>query len=264
MKWAGGKGQLLKAFEAYYPETFKRYFEPFIGGGAVYFELGSKVPKLRATISDYNDELINAYQTVQGCVEELILELRKHQNDSEHFYKVRALDTTKLSPIARAARLIYLNKTCFNGLYRVNRSGQFNVPFGKYKNPRIVDETNLRMASELLQNTEIYCCGFDDTLKRAKKGDFVYLDPPYQPISTTSNFTSYTAKSFSAHDQERLADFVQRLHKRGCYVMVSNSDNELITSLYRDFNIHRVLATRAINCKGNLRGRISELVITNY
>jgi len=264
LKWAGGKGQLLKQFEPYYPDRFARYFEPFIGGGAVFFSMAAKQQDLRATISDCNFELINCYQVIQNHVDELCFALREHLNDADHYYRVRAMDVSALNPISRAARLIYLNKTCFNGLYRVNRSGKFNVPFGKYKNPRIVDDTNLRNVSRLLQRTDIRHSNFDESLEQARKGDFVYLDPPYQPLSTTSNFTSYTATSFSSADQERLADTFRKLSNRGCLVMLSNSDTELIEDLYRGFNLHRVMATRAINCKGNSRGRISELLITNY
>jgi DNA adenine methylase len=265
LKWAGGKSQLLKTFSSYYPSVFGRYFEPFVGGGAVFFALAAKQGNgFRATISDCNQELINCYATVRDHLEELLEALRKHRNDKHHFYAVRGSDVARLSAIDRAARLIYLNKTCFNGLYRVNRSGQFNVPFGKYKNPRIVDETNLRLASRVLQNADVLCSPFENTLSKTKAGDFVYLDPPYQPVSATSNFTSYTSASFGLQDQERLADFVHKLDKRGCHVMVSNSDNELIQQLYARFKVHKVTATRAINCKGNLRGRINELLITNY
>ena len=264
LKWAGGKGQLLKIFEEHYPQRFGHYFEPFIGGGAVFFSLGARHPKLRASISDFNGELVNCYQVVRNHVDELITELSSHQNDPDYYYAMRARDTNSLSEIERASRLIYLNKTCFNGLYRVNRSGQFNVPFGKYKNPRIVNETNLRNASKLLQRTHIGCGGFEAVLSRTKSGDFVYLDPPYQPISTTSNFTSYTARAFSIEDQERLRDFCRELDRKGCMFMLSNSDNELIENLYSEFSTHRILASRAINCKGNRRGRITELLIRNY
>lgn len=265
LKWAGGKSQLLKTFSSYYPPVFDRYCEPFIGGGAVFFDLAAgRGADFCATISDCNNELINCYIAVRDHLEELLEALKQHRNDKHHFYAVRAYDVSRLNSIDRAARLIYLNKTCFNGLYRVNRSGQFNVPFGKYKNPRIVDEVNLRSASRVLQHADILCSPFENTLSRSKAGDFVYLDPPYQPVSATANFTSYTAKSFGLQDQERLADFVGELDKRGCYVMVSNSDNEQIQQLYQRFNVHKVTATRAINCKGNLRGRINELLITNY
>lgn len=264
LKWAGGKGQLLRIFEPFYPQRFGRYFEPFIGGGAVFFSLGARHPGFTASISDYNSELVNCYQVVKKDVEKLIAALRSHQNDSEYYYHMRALDLNSLNSIERASRLIYLNKTCFNGLYRVNRSGQFNVPFGKYKNPRIVDEINLRNASRLLQKTKIHCASFEEIVPATAAGDFVYLDPPYQPLSTTANFTSYTARSFSTEDQTRLRDFCRELDKRGCLFMLSNSDNELIEELYQGFKIERVMATRAINCKGNRRGRISELLIRNY
>lgn len=265
LKWAGGKSQLLKTFAPHFPQKFERYFEPFVGGGAVFFALAEREGNnFHATISDCNEELINCYSTVRDRVEDLVEALKKHRNDKHHFYRVRACDVSRMTAAERAARLIYLNKTCFNGLYRVNRSGQFNVPFGKYKNPRIIDETNLLNVSAVLQRTKILCCSFETILSQTSAGDFVYLDPPYQPISPTANFTSYTSASFGMPDQERLARFVNELDKRGCYVMVSNSDNESIEKLYPQFKIARVTATRAINCKGNRRGRVNELLITNY
>ncbi|MGH9549393.1 MAG: DNA adenine methylase [Terriglobales bacterium] len=264
LKWAGGKGQLLKHFDKHYPPQFERYFEPFIGGGAVFFSFAAEHADLSATISDCNAELINCYKVVRDCVDDLIEALKEHKNESAHYYIVRSQDVSRLTKVQRAARLIYLNRTCFNGLYRVNRSGQFNVPFGKYKNPRIVNEENLHMASQVLQRTTILNCPFSEIRNKVAVGDFVYLDPPYQPISTTSNFTGYTAGSFTLKDQEKLAQFVRELDRRGAYFMLSNSDNEQIEELYQRFQIHRVDAARAINCKGNRRGRISELLIRNY
>ncbi|HEY9775750.1 MAG TPA: DNA adenine methylase [Planktothrix sp.] len=264
LKWAGGKGQLLRQFEAYYPAKMGRYLEPFIGGGAVFFDMAAKNDELSATISDANPDLINCYSVVRDHVEELIEALKKHRNDKHYYYSVRSQDARTLCNIERAARLIYLNKTCFNGLYRVNRSGQFNVPFGKYKNPKIADEANLRLVSQVLQRATIQCGPFERILEQTRAGDFVYLDPPYQPISATSSFTSYTARAFGAKDQERLSEFVKQLDKRGCYVMVSNSDNQFIEEIYSGFHIHRVSANRAINCKASGRGRITELLITNY
>lgn len=264
LKWAGGKSRLLQTFDRFFPSTFNsskhRYFESFIGGGAVFFHLSP--PK--AVISDLNPELINCYRMIKDNVEELIGALRKHKNDKDHFYRVRALDTSKLSPVERAARLIFLNKTCFNGLYRVNSRGQFNVPFGRYSNPKICDELNLREVSAALTEVDIHCGPFEEILKRARKGDFVYLDPPYQPVSATSNFTGYTATCFGNSDQERLADVAHTLSKRGCSIMLSNSNSEYVKDLYSDFRIETVHTSRAINCKPDRRGRIAELLIMNY
>jgi DNA adenine methylase len=264
LKWAGGKSRLLQTFDRYFPASFNstknRYFESFIGGGAVFFHLSPH----KAVISDLNPELINCYTVIKDNVEELIVALRKHKNDKDHFYRVRALDTDKLTPVERAARLIFLNKTCFNGLYRVNSRGQFNVPFGRYTNPKICDELNLREVSFALAGVDINCGPFEAILKRARKGDFIYLDPPYQPVSATSNFTGYTATCFGNSDQERLADVARILSKRGCLIMLSNSNADFVRDLYRDFRIETVHTSRAINCKADRRGRIAELLIMNY
>jgi DNA adenine methylase len=264
LKWAGGKTQLLSTFDQFLPDKFNRYFEPFVGGGAVFFHMAGREDGLPAHISDLNDELINCYSVVRDNVEQLIKALKKHRNESDYYYQVRAMDTTRMGAVQRAARLIYLNKTCFNGLYRVNRRGEFNVPFGSYKNPRTCDEDNLHAVSAALRNTQLHHQHFVDALKGAKKGDFVYLDPPYQPLSATSNFTSYTSKCFGEADQKKLASVVAALHKRGCYVMLSNSDNEFVRELYKDFRQETVYANRAINCRADRRGRISELLILNY
>lgn len=264
LKWAGGKTRLLQTFDSFFPALEQwsehTYFEPFVGGAAVLFHL---LPE-RAVISDCNPELINCYRVVRDDVDKLIAHLRRHENDREHFYRVRAQDTNALSEVERAARLIFLNKTCFNGLYRVNSKGQFNVPFGRYTNPRICDEVNLHAASEALRKVEILQGAFEEVLKRAKKGDFVYLDPPYQPISATSNFTGYTATCFGIEDQRRLASVVRSLSKRGCLVMLSNSNSEVVRELYSGCTIETVYTSRAINCKPDRRGRISELLIMNY
>ena len=260
LKWAGGKSQLLSTFDNLFPRSFNRYFEPFLGGGAVFFHL---LPE-RATLSDLNHELINCYQVVRDDVDRLIELLRRHKNDKAYYYKVRAWDSRKLEPLERAARLIFLNKTCFNGLYRVNSQGQFNVPFGRYKNPKLCDEPNLHAVSQALSSVELRCAPFEEVLRQAKKGDFVYLDPPYQPISPTSNFTGYTKDAFAFEDQKRLCKAAQVLNRRGCRFMLSNSDNEFIRELYQEFQIVTVQANRAINCRADRRGRISELLIMNY
>lgn len=260
LKWAGGKSQLLPAFAQYFPKSFNRYFEPFVGSGAVFFRLQPEV----SFLSDLNSELINCYEVVRDDVDKLINALRRHVYEEEHYYHVRAMDTKKLTQHARAARLIYLNKTCFNGLYRVNSRGQFNVPFGRYSNPLICDTENLRRVNRALRKVTLSTGNFEQTLKQARKGDFVYLDPPYQPISATSNFTGYTKDSFSYEHQEKLAKTVKALSKRGCLIMLSNSDCNEIRSLYKDFRIEVVTATRAINCKSDRRKAINELVILNY
>lgn len=264
LKWAGGKGQLLTTFDGFFPAAFRGYFEPFTGGGAVFFHLRNRQSPFKASLSDLNEELINCYTTIRDDVESLIKELYKHHNDEDYFYKLRAADASQLDPVQRAARLIYLNKTCFNGLYRVNSKGQFNVPFGFYKNPRTCNEANLRACNIALTDVELNCRPFDAVLKSAKKGDFVYFDPPYHPLSSTSNFASYTKNSFSAENQEQLAEVFRKLDKRGCLLMLSNSDCPFIRELYKDFRIETVMAIRAINCKAEGRGRISEVLVLNY
>lgn len=263
LKWAGGKSQLLASFDQFFPKNFQRYFEPFLGGGAVFFHLYGTRPAFQANLSDCNEELINAYKSVKDRVGLLCRSLAKHKNESEYFYAVRSQDVSRLTPVERASRLIYLNKTCFNGLYRVNRKGHFNVPFGSYKNPRMCDPSNLQAVSEALQRAQLRCTNFEAAVEQARKGDLVYFDPPYQPISTTSNFTGYTKSSFTADDQARLAALARKLEARGCTVMLSNSDNELIRELYKDFRIHTLYANRAINCRADRRGKITELLITS-
>lgn len=264
LKWAGGKTQLLKHYTRLFPAEFNRYFEPFLGGGAVFFHMVAKNPDLRAFLSDSNGELINCYNMVKNELPSVIRYLKKHRNDKHHFYKVRALDAEELLPAERAARLIYLNKTCFNGLFRVNRKGQFNVPFGSYEKPKICDEVNLRAAERALCNAKLTSANFENVLLQAKKGDFVYLDPPYQPLSTTSSFTSYTRNSFGVEDQARLAEVFRKLTDKGCYAMLSNSDTPLIRELYDEFHIETVYANRAINSRGDKRGRVAEVAVLNY
>lgn len=264
LKWAGGKTQLLKHYTRLFPAEFNRYFEPFLGGGAVFFHMVAKNPNLRAVLSDSNVELINCYNMVKNDLASVVRHLKKHRNDKHHFYKVRAMDVADLTPAERAARLIYLNKTCFNGLFRVNRKGQFNVPFGRYDNPKICDEVNLRGAERALCNAKIVPANFDEVVAQAKKGDFVYLDPPYQPLSTTSSFTGYTRNSFGVEDQARLAEVFRKLTDKGCYAMLSNSDTALIRDLYDDFYIETVYANRAINSKADKRGRVAEVAVLNY
>lgn len=265
LKWAGGKSQLLSSYEEHFPKSIKRYFEPFTGGAAVFFQLRNKFgADFHAELSDMNQELINCYSVIRDDLESLLEDLHKHENNEDYFYAIRAVSTGDLSDVERASRLIYLNKTCFNGLYRVNSKGKFNVPFGFYKNPATRNEPLLRSCSRALQNTDIAYRPFEDILLRARKGDFVYFDPPYHPLNSTSNFTSYTKNSFSANDQIRLAETFSKLHERGCLVMLSNSDSEFVRDLYAEFHIETVYAMRAINCKASGRGKISEVLVMNY
>ncbi len=264
VKWAGGKRQLLSELDYSLPKTFNNYFEPFVGGGALFFHLKSKRIVNKAILNDYNPDLVGVYKIVKNDVNALIKELAslKYKNNEETFYQIRKEQPSQ--PVKKAAQFLYLNKTAFNGLYRVNSKGKFNVPFGKYKNPKILDEKNLLAVSKALQIGEITCLDFEQAIEKAKKEDFVYFDPPYQPISKTSNFTSYTTKDFTEKDQERLSQCFKKLDKKGCFVMLSNSYVPLIKELYKEFNQKIVMAGRTINCNGNGRGKIKELLITNY
>ncbi len=270
VKWVGGKRQLLAQFRKlnlYPPELFDiktgRYFEPFVGGGAVFFDL---LPD-KGFLSDLNKELVTTYNVIKNDVDALIASLKKHKTDKEYFLMIRAQDPNKLSDLNVASRFIFLNRTCFNGMYRVNSKGGFNVPYGKYTNPLICDEDNLKKVSKALQGIEIKHQDYKEVLKKAKKGDFVYFDPPYYPVSKTASFTSYTAESFLDKEQIELRDTVLELHKRGCYVMLSNSDTPFINKIYsgcKGIRINKVEAGRAINSKGTGRGKITEVLVTNY
>ncbi|MDB5100705.1 MAG: adenine methylase [Cyanobacteria bacterium RYN_339] len=260
VKWVGGKRALLPELAARYPARFNRYFEPFLGGGAVFFHLQPE----RAILADFNAELVETYTAVRDEVDSLIRHLADHRNDEDYYYALRAQDPAGLEPLQRASRLIYLNRTCFNGLYRVNARGGFNVPFGKHKNPTICNEPGLRAASLALQGTALHHRSYAKILDEAAAGDFVYFDPPYHPRNTTSNFTSYTAGSFSEADQAALRDTFRALADRGCKVMLSNSDTPLIRDLYADFHVEVVMAPRFVNRDATKRGPVSELVVRNY
>ena len=270
VKWVGGKRQLLKQFRElnlYPPECFNpesnTYFEPFVGGGAVFFDL---LPK-HAELSDTNRELVMTYNVIKDNVDSLIKSLKKHIYNKEYYLGVRAQDINELSDIEIASRFIFLNRTGFNGMYRVNKSGQFNVPFGRYKNPLICDENNLRKVSEALQGITITHRDYKDVLELAKIGDFIYFDPPYYPLNPTSSFTAYTAKGFFEKEQIELRDTFVKLHERGCFVMLSNSDTPFINELYSGLegvSVNKIIAGRAINSKGSKRGKINEVLITNY
>jgi DNA adenine methylase len=262
MKWAGGKGQLLQQLLSRMPESFGSYFEPFVGGGALFFGLSSLGMLKDTYLTDVNEPLIETYKAVRDNVDEVIRNLKTHRNEEDYYYGVRT--TAPRKPETRAARLIYLNKTCFNGLYRTNLQGRFNVPFGHYKKPNFCNEDNLRAASAALQDAQIECLEYSDAVRRASEGDFVYFDPPYQPLTKTSSFTTYSRNGFKEEDQERLSETFRDLAGRGVYVMLSNSDTPLIRKLYKDFKPERVYASRSINSKGNKRGKISELVVRSY
>ena len=261
LKWAGGKTKLIQQYTPYFPKDYNTYYEPFLGGGAVFFYLNPTV----AALTDINAELVNTYRCVKDNVEKLIELLKEHQlrHSKDYYYQVRQHQgCTKLE---KAARLIYLNKTCFNGLYRENSQGEFNVPIGKYKNPKICNPPLLRAVSAALQKAQIEVRPFEDILNYAKcSKDFVYFDPPYHPISSTSNFTGYSRYSFSQDKQIRLKEVFAELADRGVKVMLSNSDCEFIQNLYSDFNIHPILASRLINSNVTKRGKISEVLITSY
>ena len=263
VKWVGGKRQLLSILQAAKPSTFNHYYEPFVGGGAFLF---SNLPD-SATISDANSELINCYQIIRDDVESLIRSLQLHRNTTEHFYEVRAKIISSLTPTQRASRFIFLNKTCFNGLYRENSSGQFNSPFGRYEKPNIIDKENLRSVSKYLKTQNINICHSDysHVLNKSKAGDFIYFDPPYVPLSKTASFASYLKGGFGPSEQEKLADIFKKLANKGVFAMLSNSNTETIHALYRDFEIKTVHASRAINCKGERRGKAAnEVLIVNY
>jgi DNA adenine methylase len=283
LKWAGGKTQLLDEIDCRLPKReieegeIDTYVEPFVGGGAIFFHVAQNYPQFRHFfLFDINKDLVNCYEVVKNNVGLLIEELRRLENrylrtdEVERkalYYRVRDQFNRDRSP----AKLIFLNKTCYNGLYRVNKNNGFNVPFGGYTNPNICDEDNLRNVSAALKNAEIICADFETAEQNIDRDCFVYLDPPYRPISPTAAFTSYSKEDFNEKDQIRLADFCRRINSKDAKFLLSNSDpkNEIpgdrfFENHYEDFNIERVKAVRAINCKGNGRGEIAELIITNY
>lgn len=268
VKWVGGKRQLIPSISVHLPKDIKSYdyVEPFIGGGALFFHLQPK----NAVVNDFNKELINVYQVIKNNLDELICDLKKHKNDAEYFYEVRSLDRSidykALSPVQRASRVIFLNKTCFNGLYRVNNAGEFNAPFGRYKNPNIVNEPILKAVSKYLNSNSINIQSGDysEVLNQATKNSFVYLDPPYHPISESSNFTGYVQGGWNIFDQIRLREACDELTKRGIKFLLSNSAASFIREQYQDYKIITVKAVRAINSNGSERGEIDELLIKNY
>lgn len=269
LKWVGGKRQLLDVILPLIPEEYSTYYEPFLGGGAVLFELQPK----KAVINDLNKELVNVYQVIQTNPGELLEQLKRHQQNScqEYYYKVRELDRSQecyggLRPEERAARIIYLNKTCFNGLFRVNKMGQFNVPWGRYENPNIVNEDAVWAIHKYLKRKTVrICCGdYRDALKNIRKGSFVYFDPPYVPISQSSSFTRYTAGGFGEEEQMELKRQCDKLSSRGVKFLLSNSASPFIEELYRDYIIERVPAKRVINVDPTKRGSVDEILVRNY
>lgn len=267
LKWVGGKRQLLPEIRKYTPKSIRTYYEPFIGGGAVLFDIQPR----KAIVNDVNSELINLYLVVKNEVEELIKDLSKHKNESDYFYSIRAWDRdigfyNKLSNIERASRIHYLNKTCYNGLFRVNQSGQFNSPFGRYKNPNIENEIILRAVSKYFNEADVEFrnVDFEKSLKGCGKGDFVYFDPPYDPVSDSSNFTGYAKGGFGREEQIRLKKLCDKLDKKEVNFLQSNASTEFIIDLYKDYKIEIVKAKRSINSNGADRGEVNEVLIRNY
>ena len=260
LKWAGGKTQMLDVLIPLMPNQYCNYIEPFFGGGALFFAIQPQ----QAIISDTNPELINLYRVVSSQVEQLILELDKYYNDQDFFYEIRALKFENLDNVQAAARTIFLNKTCFNGLYRVNKIGVFYTPFGKYKNPNINDSINLLRVSDILKNKEIIQADYFDVLEKyAKKNDFIFLDPPYFPISQYSDFKRYTKEQFSEQDQFKLSQCFKMLVDRGCYVLLTNSNHPLVYEYYSDFEIRCIDTKRHISCKGGARTG-EDIIVIGY
>lgn len=272
VKWVGGKRGLLSQIIPLLPKKFNNYFEPFVGGGALFFELKNLglLDNKEIFLFDINSELINAYNVVKNYPNQLINELEtfKQKHTKEFYYEIRAWDRQnnflQRSEIQRASRFIYLNKTCFNGLYRVNKKNQNNVPIGSYKNPNICDYGVILSASNALQNVNILNVSYKEVLKYASKDDLVYFDPPYYPLTQTSSFTSYSEFEFLEKEQIELFEIFKNLSKIGCNVIQSNSDTEFIKKLYKDFEINEIFANRFINSKGSDRGKISEVIVRSF
>lgn len=267
VKWVGGKRQLIDTLSPLLPSKITSYCEPFVGGGALLFYLQPKI----AYINDINSDLMGVYAIIKNNVDELVNELKTYRNEPDFFYYIRNLDRdvkkyNSLSDIERAARILYLNKTCYNGLYRVNNAGEFNSPFGYYRNPNIVNEPVLRAVSAYFNSADIYFTSLDyeEVLKKINKSTFVYLDPPYDPVSETSSFTGYSKGGFSKDDQIHLRQCCDDLNKRGIKFMLSNSATEFIMEQYANYNIKIVQARRAVNSIANRRGDVDEVVVRNY
>jgi len=271
VKWAGGKRQLLAELEKSFPKQFGTYFEPFLGGGALLFDLLAKKPNLKCSVSDLNSDLVLAYVTIRDKLGRLIESLENHsknyhKDSTGYYYEVRKQEPK--SQIEKVSRLLFLNKTCFNGLYRVNSKGKFNVPLGRYTNPNIVNRENLTSVSKFLQSDKIKisCRDFESILKDAKKGDFVYFDPPYQPVSDTANFTSYTHRDFTEDDLQRLADLANQLNSKGSHVLLSNSNTKIVKKIFssKKWKVKEIAVNRAINSNSQKRTGHKEVLIKNY
>ena len=269
VKWAGGKRQLVPTILAnHLPKNYnlQTYYEPFIGGGALLFSLQPK----KAVINDSNAELINCYKIIKNSLDELIEDLKNHKNDEYYYYDIRDWDREKSfqskTEVQRASRIIFLNKTCYNGLFRVNSQGQFNVPFGKYKNPNILDIAVLKAVNKYLNENQVRILNsdFQEAVKDAKRGDFIYLDPPYDPVSETASFTGYDVNGFNKQEQRRLKEVFDDLNSRGCHILLSNACTEFIEDLYKDYLHTKISAIRAINCNGKKRGKVDEILVKNY
>ncbi len=271
VKWAGGKRQLIPEIEKHIPEKFNSYYEPFLGGGALLFHLISENHNSKGYVSDLNSDLVLAYVTIRDKIDDLLKSLQKHSenyfsNSKTYYYSIR--ESVPKSQIEKVSRLLFLNRTCFNGLYRVNSKGKFNVPLGRYSNPNIVQEDNLRTVNHFLNKNKISikCQDFERTVETVKKGDFVYFDPPYQPVSDTANFTSYTNKNFTYEDLNRLAELCFKLDSKGCKVLLSNSDSKDVADMFanKSWKINRIQANRSINSNSKKRTGHFELLIKNY
>lgn len=268
LKWVGGKRQLMPSIAEHLPKNIKdyKYIEPFIGGGAVLFSLQPK----NAIINDFNKELMNVYEVIKNNIDELVADLKKHKNEADYFYEIRGLDRTErfkdMTPVQRASRIIFLNKTCYNGLYRVNNAGEFNSPFGRYKNPNIVNEPTLKAVNKYMNanNIVVKCGDYNETLQLADPKCFVYLDPPYFPISENSNFTGYIQGGWNRNDQIELKNACDELNKKKVKFLLSNSSAAFIKDLYKDYKTTIVKANRTINSNGMERGEIDEVLIKNY
>jgi len=270
LKWVGGKRQVIPQIKKYIPGNYCRYFEPFVGGGALFFNLKTK----KAYLNDINKILISAYKNIKNHPYEIIDKLdelqkvfykKNHEERKKYYYKIRyAFNNLKSDSFLKTSYMIFLNKTCYNGMYRENLKRKFNVPFGRYKNPKILDKENILAVSKLLTNAIITSCSFEKAVEKAKKGDFIYFDPPYHPLSITSNFTNYSNSGFTKENQRKLRDVFEDLDNRGCFVMLSNSDTKFIGEIYKGYTQKKVTTGRLISCKAAGRGKINELLILNY
>lgn len=266
LKWVGGKRQLLPELLGRFPKRFGRYHEPFLGGGAIAFTVAPRA----ASLADANSELINFYRQVRDNVDELIVLAKRHRYDRDHYYEVRSWDRvpglSNLTELQRAARFLYLNRTCFNGLYRVNGSGHFNVPFGSYRNPTIVNESRLRALSSYLRGpgVQLALSEFEESLKHPERGDFVYLDPPYDPLSPTASFTDYSRGGFDRGAQVALRDACVELDRRGVKFMLSNSSTDFILEIYSGLKVEQIGARRSVSARGSGRVPVDEVIVRNY